>query len=80
MPRETPNEKIEGLMSNAVDIFDEMRHLSYLNTLPIYFSSSRLNFLRDLSTLIGFLINIVMLATYSTTFDENNEFTAKYVV
>ena len=31
IPRETPNEKIEGLTEYSEQLFDEMEHLSFLN-------------------------------------------------
>jgi hypothetical protein len=43
-----------------------MDHLSYLKSLPFNFSSSRLDSLRELSTITAFIINIIMIATYTT--------------
>ena len=70
IPRESPSEKVEGLMVNSNELYDEMEHLAYLKTLVFNFSSDRLNLLRDLSTIIGFLINISMVATYALVLDD----------
>ena len=64
IPRETLSEKVEGLIDYSSELYDEMEHFAYLKSLIFNFSSARLNFLRDLSTIIGFLINITMIATY----------------
>lgn len=78
IPRESPSEKVEGLMVNSNELYDEMEHLAYLKTLVFNFSSDRLNLVRDLSTIIGFLINISMVATYALVLDDQKEMTAKY--
>lgn len=38
VPRDSPNEKTEGLVDEAEAIFDEMDHMAYLNSLPFNFS------------------------------------------
>jgi hypothetical protein len=68
-PRESPNEKVEFLVESAEGIFDEMNHMAYLDSLPFNFSQGRLNFLRDVSTLVSFLINILMIVTYHKEID-----------
>ena len=45
-----------------------MIHFAYLKSLPFNFSAARLDLLRDLSTIIGFIINFTMIATYTTAF------------
>jgi hypothetical protein len=64
VPRESPNDKVEGLVDRAEGVFDELEHLEYLQNLPVKFSQERLNFLHDLSIFLSFAINILMLATY----------------
>ena len=77
IPRETLSEKIEGLMEYSKELYDEMSHFAYLKSLFFNFSAARLNLLRDLSTIIGFLINITMVATYSTEFADGDGEDAK---
>lgn len=76
IPRETINEKVEGLIEYSSELYDEMDHFAYLKSLPFNFSSARLNFLRDLSTILGFLINLIMIASYETIYadGEGEEF------
>ncbi len=38
VPRESPNEKVEGLVDKAEGVFNELEHLDYLQKLPIKFS------------------------------------------
>jgi hypothetical protein len=67
--RESPNEKIAGLTEEAEGVFDEMDHMAYLNSLPFNFSQNRLNTLRDLSTFLSFIINLMILFTYHKSLD-----------
>lgn len=59
-------------MSVTEDVFDELEHLADIETWIFNFSSKRLNFLRDLSTIIAFTINIFMIATYQLSFDPDS--------
>lgn len=63
--RETPNDKIKDLANASNDFFDEMHHLAYLQKQVIVISSKRLNMLRDLSTILAFIINFWILYSYS---------------
>lgn len=72
IPRESPNEKIEGLTAEAEGVFDEIEHMAYLKSRPFNFSQNRLNFLRDFSTLISFAINFMMILTYHKEIDPND--------
>lgn len=38
IPRESANEKIEGLVEEAEGVFDEMEHMAYLKNQPFNFS------------------------------------------
>ncbi len=72
VPRESTNEKIEGLMDEIPQIFVEIDHLANLSS-SVYlslFSSSRLNFLRDTSTILSFIINFQLIWVYYVDFSE----------
>lgn len=73
VPRETPNEKVEGLMHAATDLYDEMNHLSYLHGLIFNFSTARYNILSAASTIIAFIINLTMLYSYSMELAKNTD-------
>ena len=62
--RDSPNEKIMGLLSASSDLFNEMEHMTYLKTWKIRFTAARLSLFRNLSTLIALFLNILMLATF----------------
>lgn len=64
VPRESPNEKVEGLVDRAEGVFNELEHLEYLQKLPIKFSQERLNFLHDVSISLSFMINFLILISY----------------
>jgi len=49
-----------------------MDHFAYLKSLIFNFSSARFNLLRDMSTILGFLINILMIFTYTTVLSEGD--------
>ena len=38
-----------------------MKHITFLKTLPIYFTQTRLNYFRDFSTILAFIMNMIML-------------------
>lgn len=59
--RDSPNDKINGLIDVSSIFFTEMEHMSWLSTLPIQFTSKRFDILKDFSTFISALINIVMI-------------------
>jgi len=71
--RDSPNEKIFGLLNTSVDLFDEMEHLSRLNQWWVRISSQKFNMLRDVSTTLAFLINVIILFTYYREFDTSIE-------
>lgn len=62
--RDSPNEKISGLLAASSALFNEMEHMTYLKTWRLSFTAARLSFFRDLSTLLAFFLNILMLATF----------------
>ena len=59
--RDTPTEKIAGLVNSAPKLFAEMEHLEYLHSLSFGFTTKRLNLIRDLSTLLAFAVNFFMI-------------------
>jgi hypothetical protein len=63
--RDSPNDKIMGLVNGAPTLFDEMHHLAYLGSMPISISAKRLNKIRDLSTILAFFINFWIIYSYS---------------
>lgn len=69
--RNSPNDKLGGLINAAKPMFTEMLHSSWLKSLPFEFTSKRLNRLSDLSTLQAFLINIVLIFALYRSIDEN---------
>jgi hypothetical protein len=70
--RDSPNEKIMGLVQAAPILFDEMEHMSKLKTYKIHFSPSRLNSFRDLSTLVALAINIIIIASFRKSMEMEN--------
>jgi hypothetical protein len=40
--RDSPNDKISGLIDVSPILFTEMHHMSYLKTLPFQFTATRL--------------------------------------
>ena len=48
-----------------------MDHMAFLIEQPFAFTSVKFNFIRDLATLISFIINGIILFSYSWTFSHN---------
>ena len=48
-----------------------MDHMAFLIEQPFAFTSVKFNFIRDLATLISFIINAIILFAYSWTFSHN---------
>ena len=71
--RDSPNEKIMGLLSSSSDLFNEMEHMTYLKTWRLSFTAARLSFFRDLSTLLALFLNILMLATFYRKIDTDKD-------
>lgn len=71
--RESPNEKIFGLLNARDDLFDEMEHLARLNRWWIRISAQKLTFFRDASTTIAFIINLLILFTYYRDYNTDPE-------
>lgn len=64
--RESATEKINGLVNAAPDLFDEMNHTATLKEQVFFFSQKKYNTIRDFSTLISLIINIIIIAGYTT--------------
>jgi len=62
--RDSANEKILGLITVSEELFDQMKHMSYLSQLWFTFSTEKFNQLNQISTFLAILINIVILYTY----------------
>ena len=62
--RDSPNEKIMGLLKASSDLYDEMEYMTYLKTWNLSINAASLSSLRDISTLIALFLNILMLATF----------------
>ena len=61
--RSSPNEKIMGLVNASPKLFDEMEHLVSLHSNTFSFSTKWYNLLRDFSTLLSLIINIILIST-----------------
>ena len=61
--RSSLNEKIMGLVNASPKLFDEMEHLVFLHSKMFTFSTKRYNLLRDFSTLLSLIINIILIST-----------------
>ena len=71
--RDSPNEKIHGLLNSTEYLFDEMEHFSKLSRWRPKLTSKRLTFLRNLSTVIALVINLIILFTYVRVFDDSTD-------
>lgn len=69
--RESPTEKINGLVSASAEFIVEMKHMAYLESQKFVISQFRFNLLRDFSTLISIAINGIILGTYYFTVVDN---------
>ena len=69
--RDSPNEKILGLISEAPKLFDEMEHMCFLSGGLIRFTNHRLQGMRYFSTLLAFFINLIILLTYTRNVSES---------
>ena len=61
VPRETHAKKLFGLMDRVNDLIDEMIHIENLNQMPIKITPGRLIMLKDFSSIVGFMINSLLL-------------------
>jgi len=64
--RESATEKINGLVNAAPDLFDEMNHTASLKEQIFFFSQKKYNAIRDFSTLLSLIINVIIVASYTT--------------
>jgi inositol 1,4,5-triphosphate receptor type 3 len=78
--RDTQNDKIKCLMQESNSFFDEFSHLAFLKKQIINISTTKLNFIRDFSTVLAFLINFFILWAYSIGVKySNRKFNVGYV-
>ena len=68
--RSSPNEKITGLMTASPALFDEMEHMTFLRSKRVTLNMKRYNFLRDFSTILSLIINIIIVFTEFYTVQE----------
>lgn len=62
--RSSPQHKIQDLLNSSDDLIDEMNHLEKLYRSSFQITPGRLNVIRDASTLIALVINILILIYY----------------
>jgi len=65
VPRDSPSDKISGLIDASNLMFKEMDHIAYLKTLIIRFTPDRMDKLKTFSLLLAYIINILMIAAYN---------------
>ncbi len=69
--RDSPNDKLNGLLTASPILFAEMHHMSWLSKLPFHFTAVRLDFFHDFSTLLALFINIVLIAAIKRNVENN---------
>ena len=62
--RTSPQQKIIGLLRAVPELVDEMEHIEVLSHSSIQITPTRLNFLRDISTLIALAVSALVLIFY----------------
>lgn len=67
--RDTPNEKITDLMTQAPMMFDRMDHMSLLRTKISFISEGSLNLVRDICLLNILVINLYIFFTFRKSID-----------
>ena len=80
VPRDSHNEKILALIVAKDDLVDEMEHLAYLSRWKIQVTSHRYTLLRQISIVVAFVINLIILFTYVREFDDTGVFRNNYLV
>ena len=81
--RDSPNEKIMGLLSASAELYNEMGHMTQLRTWKVTFTGAWLSFFRDLSTFMALFLNILMMATFDRrikTDPDQTDFSTVYTV
>lgn len=62
VPRDSPSDKISGLIDATSLMFKEMDHIGYLKKLVIRFTPDRMDKLKTFSLFLAYIINILMIA------------------
>jgi hypothetical protein len=75
--RDSPNDKISGLVNSSSILFAEMHHMSWLQKLPFHFTADRLDFFRDFSTILALLINIILIIVMKRDITQNTSYMFK---
>lgn len=68
--RESGQHKLLGLCSQIPFFIEEMDHLEVMSHAYIEITPLRLNYLRDLSTLIAVLVSVAILSGYRFTYSQ----------
>ena len=78
--RESHQTKIEGLLAAAPDLIDEMEHNDDLQNAIIVINPDRLTMLKDISTLVGMLMNFLYLFNATKVYHYNEVEVPDWVV
>ena len=62
--RDSAQAKILGFLKEIPNLIDNMKHVEKLSRALIQITPSKISFIRDLSTLISFIINVLMIIYY----------------
>ncbi len=71
--RSSPQQKIIGLLKAVPELVDEMEHIEKLSKSSIQITPTRLNALRDISTLLALVACGLMLIFYEYGIDFDEE-------
>ncbi len=71
--RTSPQQKIIGMLKAIPEIVDEMEHIEMLSKSSIEITPTKLNALRDVSTIIALAVCILMLIFYEYNIEFNDE-------
>jgi hypothetical protein len=70
--RDSPNDKLSGLLAESKVLFIEMDHLSFLASQPIQFTSKQLMIILDICTLLSFTLNGLLMYALDRKLVRNN--------
>lgn len=66
--RNSPNDKLTGILDTFEELKTEMLHMAKLKQWPIHFTQQRLDYFGYLSTGLAFAINIAMLFKFQRSY------------
>jgi hypothetical protein len=70
--RDSPGDKVQGLMTASEDLIEEMEHNEKLAKATIKFTPKTLNILRDFSTFMSVTINFLLLTFRNLDYKEKS--------